>query len=337
MENSQNRNTATVVECKSAAGMTNFSAGNFFFRTITATLAVLFYLMICFAGPLRAQATGDTYRTEIFRSIEAPRVDISTQGGFIEVAGTNDDDVIVEMFVRRGSRYLKPDEEDLSDYTIEIARNGNNIVISAEQEGSFFRRGRSISVSFRVHLPYSAEVDARTSGGNVSAEYIRNNLTLRTSGGRIRAVDIQADRVDLRTSGGAIELGRVAGNIEARTSGGSIRGEVLTGQTDLRTSGGSIQLSDVSGGLSARTSGGRITADVTRFQDDIHLRTSGGSIEIKLADVRDFDIDLQGSRVNTELQNFTGKAERSHVHGRIGRGGPLLNARTSGGSVTLIY
>src|SRR5690625_7896114 len=84
-------------------------------------------------------------------------------------------------------------------------------------------------------------------------------------------------------------------------------------------------------------SGGRISVEVTRFQEDVHLRTSGGSIEIKLADARDFDIDLKGSRVRAELQNFTGKAERNHIEGRIGRGGTLLNARTSGGSVTLIY
>lgn len=337
MENSHNRDTATMVTCKGDARFNAYPAEHTFFRNLTATFVLLALLMVCTSKPLWGQSDGDIYKTEIFRSIEAPRVDISTQGGFIEVIGTNDNDVVVEMFVRKGSQYLSPGEEDLSDYTIEIARTGNNIVVSAEQEGSFFRRGRSVSVSFRVYLPYSAEVDARTSGGNVSAEYIRNNLTLRTSGGRIRAVDVQGDRIDLRTSGGPIELGRVAGDIEARTSGGSIRGEVLTGGMDLRTSGGSIQLSDVSGGLSARTSGGRISVEVTRFQEDVHLRTSGGSIKIKLADARDFDIGLKGSRVRAELQNFTGKAERNHIEGRIGRGGPLLNARTSGGSVTLIY
>lgn len=298
---------------------------------------VCMILPLLFAGSLHAQSAADAYRTEVFNTSDSPRVEISTQGGFIEVIGTNDDEVIVEMFVRRGSRYLHADEEDLADFDIEIAHAGNRVVAISESGNSFWRRGRSLSVSFRVSVPYSAAVDGRTSGGSISAEYIRNDLNLRTSGGSVRAVDVQGDNITLQTSGGSIELGRVAGNIEAKTSGGAIRGEVLTGTANLRTSGGSIQLSDVSAQLTARTSGGGITADITRFEEDVNLRTSGGSIKVTLASASHFDIDLRGNRVHAELKNFSGEAERNHIKGSMGRGGPVLTATTSGGAVTLDY
>lgn len=303
---------------------------------------VCIIISFLFAGSMHAQPAADAYRTEVFNTSDSPRVEISTQGGFIEVIGTNEDEVVVEMFVRRGSRYLHADEEDLADFDIGIAHAGDRVIVSSKSRSnqsriSFWRRGRSLSVSFRVHVPYRAAVDGHTSGGKVSAEYIRNNLSLRTSGGSVRVVDVQGDRVDLQTSGGSIELGRVAGNIDAKTSGGAIRGEVLTGKVNLRTSGGSIRLSDVSAQLTARTSGGGITADITRFEEDVNLKTSGGSIKVRLASASHFDIDLRGNRVHAELNNFSGNAERNRVKGSMGRGGPVLTASTSGGSVTLDY
>src|SRR5690625_2073298 len=161
MENSHNRDTATMVTCKGDARFNAYPAEHTFFRNLTVTFVLLALLMICTTKPLWGQSDGDIYKTEIFRSIEAPRMDISTQGGFIEVIGTNEDDVVVEMFVRKGSRYLSPGEEDLSDYTIEIARTGNNIVVSAEQEGSVLRRGRYGCVACRSSFRSSSEVARR--------------------------------------------------------------------------------------------------------------------------------------------------------------------------------
>src|SRR5690625_1977651 len=103
MENSHNRDTATMVTCKGDARFNAYPAEHTFFRNLTVTFVLLALLMICTTKPLWGQSDGDIYKTEIFRSIEAPRMDISTQGGFIEVTGTNEDDVVVEMFVIKGS------------------------------------------------------------------------------------------------------------------------------------------------------------------------------------------------------------------------------------------
>ncbi len=111
----------------------------------------------------------------------------------------------------------------------------------------------------------------------------------------------------------------------------------VDGVADLRTSGGSIQLENISAKMSARTSGGSIRADFLTLVDDIDLQTSGGSISIDIQDASDFNLDLRGNRVNTQLRNFTGEFERDHIEGRIGNGGPMITARTSGGAVNLDY
>src|SRR5690625_7015077 len=79
MENSHNRDTATMVTCKGDARFNAYPAEHTFFRNLTVTFVLLALLMICTTKPLWGQSDGDIYKTEIFRSIEAPRDRKSTR------------------------------------------------------------------------------------------------------------------------------------------------------------------------------------------------------------------------------------------------------------------
>jgi len=303
-------------------------------------LICVFATIIAFFGSLNAQNIDDAYRTEIFNVNANPTIEIETSGGSIMAEGHSENEVRVYMIVRRGGRTLSPSDFDLDDFEIDISQNGNRITASAERKsrgvGSWFRTGSNVSVSFVVHAPTTATVDGSTSGGSVTAINFANDVSLRTSGGSVTAESIRGN-ADLRTSGGSITLRDVEGTINGRTSGGSIRADGLIGPADLSTSGGSILLENVSGAISARTSGGSIRAQLTEFSEDIDLRTSGGSITVDMPETENFEMDLSGNRVNVELRNFTGSSERNGVSGTVGNGGPMLEARTSGGSVTVNY
>lgn len=304
------------------------------------TLICVFTAILAFISSLSAQDINDAYRTENFSVNDEPSVEIETSGGAIQVEGHSEDEVRVYMIVRQGGRTLSPSNTDLDDYDIEISQDGNRVLASAKKKnsgiGGWFSSGSNISISFVVHAPESAFVDARTSGGSVSAVNFSNDLSLRTSGGSVTAESIRANS-DLRTSGGSMNLRDVHGTINARTSGGSISVDELTGPADLRTSGGSIHLENTRGAISARTSGGSIRAHLTEFTDDLDLRTSGGSITIDMPNTENFALDLSGNRVNVDLRNFTGSSERDRVSGTIGNGGPKITARTSAGTVRLNY
>lgn len=286
---------------------------------------------------MQAQSAGDAYRVDTFSTGLSPDVEVRTSGGSISVIGHNEDEVRIEMFVRRGSSYLSPADTDLSDFEIVIEQDGNKITAFASRESSgrsFFWGGRNESISFRAYVPHNSIVNSRTSGGSVSGENIYNRLTLTTSGGSVKVHNIQGT-IDLRTSGGSIQIEDASGEINARTSGGSVTVNGLEGVADLRTSGGSMRLNNISANLNARTSGGSIRAELVAFYDDVTLRTSGGSIQISMPDVDHYNLYLRGSRVNTNLRNFSGEMERNRINGRVGDGGPLLSARTSAGSVTI--
>jgi DUF4097 and DUF4098 domain-containing protein YvlB len=296
-------------------------------------------LLLISAPQVFAQSSSDAYRTEVFRSGESPDVEIRTSGGFIEVVGHDDNTVRVEMFVKRGNRYLSTSDTDLSDFEIDISQEGGRVIALARSEASgwnWFGSDRKPSISFRVMVPEMAAVDGRTSGGSVTAANLMNGADLRTSGGRIQ-LDRAAGLIDLRTSGGSISLTDASGTINARTSGGAIRAENSSGRIELRTSGGSIRVLNVAGSISARTSGGSIRAELTELREMLDVRTSGGNISLKIPGPAAYDLDLRGNRVNIDLVEFTGNTSRDRITGSMKGGGIAINARTSGGSVTVEF
>lgn len=304
---------------------------------ITAITAAL--LIMTSGKCVEAQSSSDAYRVEAFETSISPSVTISTSGGFIQVLGSDIDEVMIEMFVKQGSRYLDPSDTDLSDYDITINKTGDAIIaksVSTSNRSWFFNNSRNYSISFRVTVPIEATVAGETSGGSVKAQNLINGIELETSGGSVTAKDIEGG-ISLRTSGGSITLENLIGTINARTSGGSISAKNIQGEANVRTSGGSIRLDDISAKISARTSGGSINGSFLSINDDINLRTSGGSIRLEIPDVTDFRVDLKGGRVDAPLRNFTGEVEKNHVKGKIGNGGPQMYAKTSAGTVRLSY
>jgi hypothetical protein len=310
------------------------------FDKLTQYLFALILLLFGLFSNLYAQSESDAYRVETFRTGATPEVDISTSGGFVRVYGGSESEVKVVMYVRRGSRWLSPSDTDLSDFDVEISRDGDRITAYARNNrsgvGGFFRSDRNLSVSFEVHMPENSTVTGNTSGGSVTAENLSSKTELRTSGGSVTAKNLSGIS-RLQTSGGSITLDNVYGDINARTSGGSVRASDISGTADLRTSGGSIRIENATGKISARTSGGSIRAQFAGFDEDIELSTSGGSIRVEVPRTEHFSLDLAGSRVQTELRNFTGTTERNRIRGDIGNGGPVLRARTSGGGVEVLY
>lgn len=310
------------------------------FDKLTQFFLALVLLLFTLFSNLYAQSESDAYRTETFQTGTSPEVNINTSGGFVRVHGGSESEVHVIMYVRRGNRWLSPSDTDLADFDIEISHDGNLVTVYSRRDqsgiGRLFRSDRNISVSFVVHLPENSTVSASTSGGSVTAENLNNGMELRTSGGSISAENVNGYS-NIRTSGGGITLNNVNGNIQARTSGGSVSASGISGTAELRTSGGSIRIDNASGRISARTSGGSIRARFITFDRDLDLSTSGGSIRVELPLADHFSLDLSGSRVQTELRNFTGTSERNRIRGDVGNGGPTLRAHTSGGGVQVTY
>jgi DUF4097 and DUF4098 domain-containing protein YvlB len=208
------------------------------------------------------------------------------------------------------------------------------------------------------------QVDAQTSGGNISVSgvpdnearlevYIRDNrgedlsneeikrrldeqfdLTISTDDHKLRAVARpKHDHINWNRSLSISFKIYVPENVSSvlRTSGGNITLKKLTGPTqDFKTSGGNMDIDEVTGKINGRTSGGNI--NISDAKSDIDLGTSGGNIE---ATHCEGNMRLATSGGDLKLRLLKGSVRATTSGGTV-RGEVIegeLVATTSGGNI----
>src|SRR5262249_44559892 len=135
-------------------------------------------------------------------------------------------------------------------------------------------------------------------------------------------------KLNLKTNGGNLELGEVSGPAEISTAAGSIRVKIAAAALHAKTSGGSISIEDARETVQAQTAAGSITVGFSaQPKDECKLSTSGGNIEVYLAEKLAFDVNAHtaGGRVSSDLP--VGVSEKSH---------DTLRGKLNGGDVKLV-
>ena len=302
---------------------------------------VSFLLMLWAISSAKAFQVSDKepYRVEEFSLSSPGNLNVRTSGGHITVEGSNSNRVRVEMIVTKNGKTLTPSDTDLDDFDIRIEQNGNTVTAFAKKEntsGWKFWKDNNTSISFVLYTPQEMSTELKTSGGHIKAARLNGNQQIATSGGHLELAQLQGT-IQARTSGGHIDISNSSGQLKARTSGGHIEAHNTSGSLNVRTSGGHIDLENIAGTIEASTSGGSISATITKMGEFAELKTSGGNIDITVPTNVGMDLNLHGSRVRAQLDNFSGNMEDDDVEGSINGGGPMLSARTSGGTVRVSF
>jgi DUF4097 and DUF4098 domain-containing protein YvlB len=303
-------------------------------------IACIIVITACSATPFIKD--GKPFEVKEFTLDGSGDLRVRTSGGSISVSAQESNKVRVEMYVRKGGRWVTKDDSDarelMEDFEIQISQSGSTVIASAERKSSFqsWFGGDHASISFTVYVPKTMSCNLNTSGGSISLTGVSGEQELKTSGGSLSLSMIRGN-VEAGTSGGSINIERYSGRLDAHTSGGSINLKEAKGDLNVRTSGGSINLDNISGSVEASTSGGGIHANITGLERYLRLKTSGGSITASIPSGLGLDLDLKGNRVNTKLVNFNGEAEKDRIRGSMNGGGIEVYMATSGGSVELQY
>lgn len=261
-------------------------------------------------------------------------------------------------------------EKRLADYELVMKTEGSSVVLSSRRKPEVnWDSKRSISVSFKVFTPQNfttnlktsggsirlshlkgpqqfqtsggslhmtdvtGKIQGRTSGGSIHLEKCSDEMDLQTSGGSIHAEEL-AGKINLKTSGGSLRLSHLNGIIDATTSGGSIHGEDIAGELHTRTSGGSIRLSEMTAALDAESSAGSVDVEVKKLNKYLKLRSSAGSVTVRLPQKPGVDLAIRGNRVKFPLVGFQGEADEYHVNGKLNGGGvPVTITATNNVSI----
>lgn len=238
---------------------------------------------------------------------------VDADGASVRVSGGDGNQVTVRM-TARGS------EENLANVTLDATQNANEVtlVMKRRDKGNWFNRSWNGDGYIEVTVPRQFGINVQTGGGSVDLKDTVGVASLRTSGGDVTAKNL-------------------SGNLEAKTSGGGIRADSIRGDVEATTSGGDVRLMLVDGAIKARTSGGSVDCSLVGANRGISLSTSGGSIDLTLprATTGDVEASTSGGSIKTELPVATTEIREGHLKGSMNGGGQPIEARTSGGSISL--
>ncbi len=238
---------------------------------------------------------------------------VDADSASVHVSGADGNQVVVRMSARAS-------DDDLAAAKLEAVQNGDAVTVTMRTQGKMGWFGRSWhgDSHIEVTVPRHVAVDIRTGGGDVALTDTIGPAKLRTSGGEIVAKNL-------------------SGTIQAFTSGGGVRVDTLRGEIDAGTSGGDVHLLHIDGKIHGDTSGGSVECSLVGPNRGITATTSGGDIRLILpADTKGtLEAKTSGGEIKSDLPIAMTEMHEGHVRGTLNGGGAPIEARTSGGNISL--
>jgi hypothetical protein len=280
------------------------------------------------------------------------KLTVDADGSDIIVAGTDADQVVVEI-IAKGSR------RRLDDMVMSAEQTGNGVAVTAKDHSGSWLDWIRIGVHdessvVKVQVPKRYDVDlktsggdvkiarlqgearGKTSGGDVDADDVRGNVTLNTSGGNINIARVEGE-TELETSGGDVRLLDVTGPIKASTSSGEVVAKNVRGDVEFNSSGGNIRGEKIDGAIRARTSGGDVDLELVGANRGISATSSGGDVVVRMPKSTSGAVDVatSGGSVSSDLPVTATRLSESKLNGTVNGGGEAIRVRTSGGDIKL--
>ena len=328
---------------------------------------------------VNAQNKSDkAYLTKSFSNESINKVVSETSGGNITVTAVGSPESRVEVFVRDNDWKKNLSDQEIqsridADYDLTLEVDNNKLTVKAKPKHRITNWKKSLSFSFAIYVPATAETDletsggnieltgltgdkdfstsggnlvlkdlagktkGRTSGGNIHLQNSKDDLDLSTSGGNIHAEN-SSGTINISTSGGSITLNDLKGTIKAGTSGGNIKGETIEGDLAAQTSGGNVSLHSLNCSLKAGTSGGNIDVSMTGVGKFVSLNNSSGRINLEIPKSAAVDLKLSAMKISTgNMENFKGNLSKDEVRGALNGGGTPVTVDAGSGNINLVF
>jgi len=297
--------------------------------------------------------------TKVFDLDQPGTLNAKSSGGGIEVKTHDQKSVVVQVFIRKSGSVLSPSDPSvpdiLKDFELDIEKNGSVVTANVERKIRF-GSWKNVGISLTIIVPREMSCNVSSSGGGVKISGVAGTHKFKSSGGGVQLKNItgiteasssgggvhvtnQNGDIRLSSSGGGVTLEEARGNVFAHSSGGGVHLTNIHGDVDAGSSGGGVTVTGEAGSVKAKSSGGPVRVNISNLSKELSLESSGGGVDavIKNGDQLGLDLDLSSDKVNIDLHNFSGKAEKDRVKGTMNNGGIPVYMRASGGNVNVRF
>jgi hypothetical protein len=311
-------------------------------------------LLLLFAfGALQAQAaeTGGFQKT---LQVSGPvDMDVVSGAGNITVHTGNSGNVYVNAKIRASNSWFGASAAEKIkkiEANPPVEQQGNSIHIGRMEDSSL---QQNISIDYDITVPPQTKLLSRTGSGDQNISGVQLPLSAKTGSGNVTIDNVSADTrissgsgelkvtnlkagLNASTGSGSIRAKGVAGEIVASTGSGEIEVEQNgSGNVRVGTGSGSVTLRGIKGSLRVETGSGDIRAE-GEPTGDWRVGAGSGRITLKLPSQASFTLDARTSsgtlNVNRQV-TMQGNLSKSHVQGKVGNGGVLVDLHTGSGDI----
>jgi hypothetical protein len=289
------------------------------------------------------------------QSYAVERVVVTGTNDRIEFVAGDGDEVRVEGVKHAFGWNGAAADEALNNIQLVVNERGDTLVIEV-QRPSFSGIGRSPRVDLLVSLPAEVPAEASVVNGDLIAEGVRSDLSLRSVSGEIVTENTSGELLVNSTSGdlnlsdhsGALVVETVSGDVQADGALENPRVATVSGDVELEGVSGTVDLHSISGNLSAR---GEQAASLTieSTSGDVDFRGAllpgssskigniSGDVDVQLERAEDLQVDLTTTsgdfEADIELQDV--QQDRRSLRGSRGDGETILSINTTSGDIEL--
>jgi DUF4097 and DUF4098 domain-containing protein YvlB len=229
-----------------------------------------------------------------------------------------------------------------------VEQNGNLITIGKIEDSDL---RNNVSVDYDVTVPAQTQLTSRNGTGSQNISGL--NLAMKVSSGTGEVtIDHAGAGVAASSGTGSIHLTGIKGAAEVSTGTGEVKATGVAGDLKIHTGTGSIVVEDSSSGtIEARTGTGTIKLRGVKGALRIHtgngeisvegepkasweLAAGNGGIGLRFPPAASFNLDARSQRGTVTVNRKTdGSIAKNHVQGKVGSGGPLVDAQTGSGHI----
>lgn len=285
---------------------------------------------------------------------------VDSQSFILPLGGT----VAVDTY--RGAVEVVPSEGEGREVTVSVSMLSQNddseearaaldeLQLTIEQvEGNVFVKARNpdetgvvfiwedqgnLDIRIKVTVPRECNVDLLTRDGGITVGNLRGEMKARTETGTIFFRRIEGN-IDAQAESGDVVVSRCTGSVNLRTVVGNVRTGMIGGRARLETVNGNIELQTARGVVEAMTTEGDIEAGFASIAGGSKITTKVGNINATINPDEAFSIQAKTrwGKVRNQLaiQTERGGSGRRHLEGDFNGGGPLIELRSGGGSVSI--
>jgi DUF4097 and DUF4098 domain-containing protein YvlB len=307
------------------------------------------------ALPLRAASTGHFERT---LQVSGPvDLEVTSGSGNITVRTGGSGTVSVSAKIHASNSWLfGSGDAEAKIRRIEqnppVEQHGNTIHIGRFEDRDLTR---NISIDYELTVPAQTKLSSQTGSGDQTIAGVQLPLTAKTGSGNVTVDDVAGD-ARISSGSGDLKINNVKGGLHAETGSGNIHAEGIAGETvatagsgnvevhqvaagdiKVETGSGNVKLRGIKGGLRASTGSGDIQAE-GEATHDWRLGAGSGNITLRLPAQASFDLDARTSSGTLRLNRpvtTQGTISKSHVQGKVGNGGVILDVHTGSGDIAL--